>query len=122
MSDTEKLVFISTAGIDNQEKATLPFVIATAALTVDVEVVMILQGAAVMLAKKGMTDHVQASGFLPLKKLVQDFIDLGGRILLCSPCIKERNIAPKDIIEGAQTIAAGTVVDEVLTAKSVITY
>lgn len=122
MSDTEKLVFISTVGLENPEKATLPFVIATAGLTVDAEVVVILQSNAVMLAKNGMANHVNAPGFIPLEKLMQDFIELGGRLLLCSPCLKERNIASEDLIEGSIIVAAATVVDEVLTAKSVITY
>ncbi len=122
MAETEKLVIISTTGIDNAEKATLPFVVATAALTVDVEVVLILQSAAVMLAKKGMADHVNAPGFMSMKNLLQNFLDLGGKVMLCSPCVKDRNIAPEDFIEGAQLVAAGSVVEEVMSAKSVLTY
>lgn len=122
MAGTEKLVIISTVGIDNPEKATLPFVVATAAQTIDIEVVIILQSAAVMLAKKGMADHVEAPGFMPMKTLLQNYIELGGKLLLCSPCVKDRHIAPEDFVEGAQLIAAATVVDEVMSAKSVVTY
>ena len=52
MSDkTEKIVYISTNGGENPEKATLPFVLANAALAMDVEAVVALQGPAVTLAK-----------------------------------------------------------------------
>ncbi|OPZ29656.1 MAG: DsrE/DsrF-like family protein [Bacteroidetes bacterium ADurb.BinA174] len=122
MTNTEKIVFISTAGIDTPERATLPFVIATAALTVDVEVIMVLQAGAVMLAKKGMAEHIQAPGLMPMKKLISDFIEFGGKVLVCSPCLKERNVNPEDMIEGAQVVAAATVVDEILSAKSTVTY
>lgn len=118
----EKIVIISTTGPENQEKATLPFVVATAAQTVDVKVVMILQASAVLLAKKGASENVNAQGLMPLKKLMETFIELGGELLLCSPCIKERFIKEDEIIPGSKLIAAGTVVSEILSAKSVLTY
>jgi len=43
MAEIEKLVIISTTGPENQEKATLPFVIATAAQTVDAVVVVMFE-------------------------------------------------------------------------------
>jgi len=122
MSDTEKIVVISTIGPENQEKATLPFVVATAAQSVDTHVVIILQAGAVLLAKKGMAENVSAPGLLPLKYLMDTFVELGGELLICSPCIKERHIAENELVPGAKTIAAGTVVTEVLTAKATLTY
>jgi uncharacterized protein involved in oxidation of intracellular sulfur len=122
MAEMEKLVIISTTGPENQEKATLPFVIATAAQTVDVKVVVILQASAVLLAKKGNSGNVNAPGLMPLEKLMETFIELGGELLLCSPCIKERHIKDEELIAGTKIIAAGAVVEEVLTATSVLTY
>ncbi len=122
MADTEKLVIINTTGPEYQEKATLPFVVATAAQSVDAHVVVILQASAVLLAKKGIAENVNAPGLLPLKKLMDTFLELGGELLICSPCIKERHISENDLIEGAKPIAAGTVVTEVLSAKASLTY
>jgi len=122
MAITEKMVLISTTGIDNPEKAILPFVIAAAALTVDAEVVIILQAAAVMLAKTGIAETVNVPGFMPLKKLLDTFIEMGGRLLLCTPCIKERQISSEDLIPGSKLIAAATIVAETLSAKAVLTY
>ena len=122
MATTEKMVLISTTGIDNPEKAILPFVVAAAALTVDAEVVIILQAAAVMLAKTGIAETVNVPGFMPLKKLLDTFIEMGGRLLLCTPCIKERQISSEDLIPGSKLIAAATIVAETLSAKAVLTY
>lgn len=122
MADTEKIVVISTTGPENQEKATLPFVVATAAQSVDAKVVIILQGSSVLLAKKDMANHVNAPGLMPLSKLMETFIELGGELLLCSPCIKERHIDESNLVEGSKLIAAGTVVSEVLSANAVLTY
>lgn len=122
METNEKIVIISTVGKDNPEKATLPFVLATAAQATDVEVTVILQADSVVLAKKGEADHVKAGSLLPLKELLDTFLEFKGSLFLCSPCLKARNITENEIIEGSQIIAAGTVVTEVLSATSVVTY
>ena len=122
MAKTEKLVIISTTGPDNIEKATLPFVVATAAQTLDAHVIIILQTTAVLLAKKGMAENVNANGFMPLKNLMDTFIELGGQLFICAPCMKERLIQPTDLIEGSTVVAAGTVAEEVLSATSTLTY
>jgi predicted peroxiredoxin len=122
MAENEKLVIISTIGDENHEKATLPFVLATAAQASDVEVVVILQANAVILAKQGEAEKVNAKDFMPLKELVEAYLSSGGNLLLCSPCLKARNITKEEIINGSSIIAAGTVVTEVMSAKSVVTY
>ncbi len=122
MTNHEKLVIITTIGEENPEKATLPFVLAGAAQATDVEVAIIFQANAVVLGKKGEAEKINAEGFMPLKDLVNSFIGLGGKLLICSPCLKSRNIAKEELIDGSTIIAAGTVVTEVLSAKSVVTY
>jgi Predicted peroxiredoxins len=122
MAENEKIVVISTIGNENPEKATLPFVLATAAQAMDVEVVMFLQASAVVLAKNGEAEKVNAKGFLALKELIDTYIKLGGKLNLCSPCLKERNISKDDLIDGCEIIAAGTIVSEVLSAGKIITY
>ncbi len=120
--EKEKLVVISTIGTENPEKATLPFVLATACQSLEADVVMFLQSSAVVLAKKGEAENVNAEGLAPLKQLLDTFMEMDGRLYLCSPCIKERGISMDDVIEGADVAAAGTLASEVMGAKSVVTY
>ncbi len=122
MAENEKLVIISTIGDENHEKATLPFVLATAAQASDVEVVVILQANAVVLAKQGVAEKINAKDFMPLKELIDSYLSSGGNLLLCSPCLKARTISKEELITGSSIIAAGTVVSEVMSAKSVVTY
>jgi predicted peroxiredoxin len=122
METKEKLVIICTIGNEHPEKATIPFVMATTAQATDVEVVIIMQSNAVVLAKKGEAEKVIATGFMPVKQLIETYIDMGGKLLLCSPCLKERNITKEDLINGSEIIAAGTVISEVMSATSVLTY
>lgn len=121
MAEAEKLVILATHGPDSPELATIPFVMACAALASDVEVVMGLQGDAVRLAHIGEAETVAAAGFPPLAKLVADFRELGGVTLVCSPCAKSRGIE-NELIEGTEIVAAARFVAEVTSAKACLTY
>ena len=119
---TEKVLIIATHGPDDQERATFPFVMANAALVMDTEAVIVLQGAAVLLAKKGSFDHVYAGGLPPLKQLMDSFLEQGGKLLVCTPCIKERQIDESMLVDAAEPIAAARVIQESLEADAVLNY
>ena len=122
MAEKEKIVYIVTHGPEDPERATFPFMLATAAQAMEVEAVVALQGTSVFLAKKGFLDHVSASGLPPLKDLVNRFISEGGKILVCVPCIRDRKIEESDLIEGASTTAAAALNQEILTANATLVY
>jgi predicted peroxiredoxin len=117
-----KLVLMVTSGPENAELATIPFVMATTALASDVDVLMGFQGNGVMLTIKGMADHVAASGFPPLKDLLKTYIDAGGKMYVCGPCVGSRKIAPEDMVQGATIVGAATFVAECVAATNVLVY
>ncbi|OGL45828.1 MAG: multidrug transporter [Candidatus Schekmanbacteria bacterium RBG_13_48_7] len=118
----EKIVIFVTHAGEDPERASIPFVMGNAALAMDVDVTIILQGTGVLVAKKGCYDHVFAAGLDPLKKLVDTFIEFGGKILVCIPCLEERKITKDLLVETAQPVKAGRVIQEVLEAKAVLNY
>lgn len=119
----EKVMFICTHAGDNPEKAAIPFVMASAALAMDVKALVVLQGEGVYLAKKGYCQNMlKPGGFESLTKLITDFLELGGELKVCVPCIKARNIAESDLIDKTETTAAGQLITESLKADAVFTY
>ncbi len=122
MADTEKLVFMVLHGPHEPELATIPFVMAGAALASDVEVVMGFQADGVELVRMGGADGIEAPAFPPLAKLMSDVRELGGKLLVCGPCIKSRGIAPEDLVEGAEVVAAGRFVAEITSATNSLVY
>ena len=122
MAEKEKIVYIVTHAAEDPERASLPFVLATAAQAMEVEAVVALQGTAVFLAKKGYIEHVFAAGLPALKSLVDTFISEGGKLRVCVPCIRERKIDEADLIEGASTIAAAALTQEILSANATLVY
>lgn len=122
MADAQKLVFLATHGPDDVELATIPFVMAAAALASDVAVVMGFQGDAVRLVARGVAEEVAAEGFPPLARLLADVRELGGALLVCNPCMKSRGIAPEDLVSGAEIVAAARLVAEITSATNALTY
>jgi predicted peroxiredoxin len=118
----EKLVFVVTSAEEQPERATVPFVLANAALAMDVEAIVVLQTMGVYLGMKGYARHVHAAGFPPLQDLIESFQEGGGKIYVCDPCIQSRQISPEDLIEGARIVAGATLVDAFLDAKNVAVY
>ena len=121
MADQERLVILATHGPESPEMATIPFVMACAALASDVEVVMGFQGDGVCLMHKGEAETVRAPEFPPLAKLLADFQELGGKALVCAPCVKSRGIG-ETLIDGAEVVAAARFIAEITAAKSALTY
>jgi len=122
MGDTEKLVFMVTHGPDHPEHATIPFVMAAAALASDVAVVLGFQANGVELMQAGVAETVSADGFPPLAKLLADVRELGASLLVCNPCIKSRGIDAGDLVEGAEVVAAARFVVEVTSATNALVY
>ena len=120
---TEKILYINTSGEENMEKASMPFVLANAAMAMDIQAKVVMQGPSVTLAQKGFADKLgSGGGFPPLGKLISDFLELGGEIMVCVPCMEKRNITVDDLVEGAVTTAAGKVNLAALEADAVLVF
>jgi len=118
-----KLILMCTHGPEDPERATIPFVMATAAQASDVDVVIGFQVNGVLLARKGCAEHVFAAGFPPLKELMDIYIENGGKIFVCGPCVKSRQIKPEEeFIPGATVVNAATFVKECTEATNVLVY
>ena len=113
----EKIIYVTTNGPESPEKATLPFKLANAGLALDLDVVMALQGPAVYLAP-----HVPDTNTSSLKQMLEVFVESGGRLLVCIPCMEERNLKATDLIEKAVPTSGSALTEEILSAKAILTY
>jgi predicted peroxiredoxin len=119
----EKILYMCTCGEDRSEIAHTPFVLGNAALAMDIQATIVLQGDGVHIAVPGYVDDMPpGGGFPPMKKLLADFLELGGHLWVCGPCIKSRNIAEADLIEGSEVTAAGSVNLAAMEADAVFVY
>ena len=120
--EPKKLVIVATHGIDDPERATVPLVMANAALAMEAKVVLVLQSTGVSIATRGMVEHIFAANFDPAQKLLDSFLEFGGKLLVCIPCLESRKIPNDMLVRGAEPVKAGRVVQEMLDADSVVSY
>ncbi len=94
------------------DKATVGFVVANAAVGSDKETIVFLSTDGVWAAVKGEMEQVNVGEpFAPLKDLVEKFVAAGGRILVCSPCLKLRGITEDQLVDGAQPAGGAALVE-----------
>lgn len=119
---SRKMVVIATHGDEDPERATIPFVMANAALASETDVSVILQTTGVNLAVKEYTKRVRAESFPPLTELMKSLLEMGGKLMVCAPCIKSRGIMDDELIEGSKIIAAGAVLAKTTNADATLVY
>ena len=107
---------------DNQDKATVAFVVANAAVASEKETLVFLSTEAVRLAIAGYADEIHEEGFQPLKKLMDDFTVNGGKIYVCSPCFKKRGLKETELVPGATIVGGAKLVEFLSDGAPTVSY
>lgn len=122
MADNAKLFIMVTHGPDQPEMATLPFVMAGAAIAEDMRVVLGFQGDGILLLKKGVAETVTAPGLKPIAELLPTIQEMGGKLLVGGPCVKVRGLTADDLVPGAEIVLAGHFATEIAAATNTLFY
>jgi uncharacterized protein involved in oxidation of intracellular sulfur len=89
----------------------------------DTEANIFLMMDAVMLMKKGAAEKVRAPGFPPLPELINEFLDAGGKIQVCSNSAEFRGIEQEDLRDPRIEIAgAAAMIDDTLKHDKVMFF
>lgn len=111
----------STHGLDDPERATLPFIVANVAASADQEAIVLLTIEGVWLATNGYADEIHHPGMPPLSEVLASLLANGGEIWACGACTKPRGITDADMIEGARIISAVDFVAELASGTPLYT-
>jgi predicted peroxiredoxin len=101
----KSFIVISTHGDEDIEKATMAFACAGASAALGIKTKIFLTGNGVKLAQKGFADKLPTvKGMASIKELMTAFVDGGGALQVCIPCLESRGIKKNSFIEGTQFI------------------
>ena len=107
---------------NDPDKATVAFVVASAAAASEKETLVFLSTEAVRLSQKGYADDIAESGFAPLRELMANFVKAGGKIWVCSPCFKRRKLEEGKLIQGSTIVGGAKLVEFLSDGSPCVSY
>jgi len=106
MAENGKVVINLATGLEDGERVTVAFLVATAALEQGKQVAMFLTKEAVRLGLPGYAEVVACDGCPPLSRLFQQLADGGGELLVCPICFKARKLDESGLLPNARLAGA----------------
>jgi predicted peroxiredoxin len=100
--DTAKVVINLTTGLDDGERVTVALLVAGAALEQGKQVTMFLTKEAVRLPLPGYGEAIACDGCPPIPRLLEQFADGGGQLLVCPVCFNARKLNESELVGNAR--------------------
>jgi len=114
---TDLLITLTTGKQDRGTRATLALSWGCTALAMGQTVTIFFTMDGTVWAAKGAAKGVSVAGFEPLENYIEQFLGLGGEILVCAPCTEYYcsigDLAKYPLIEEAQLAGLATVVSKI---------
>lgn len=107
----DKVLINLATGLEDAERVTVAFLVAGAALGRGAQVAMWMTKEAVRLALPGHATAVACDGCPPLERLVTQFADGGGELLICPICFNARKLDEADLAANARLAGATPMLD-----------
>jgi predicted peroxiredoxin len=122
MADTQReLVVVMMHGADD-ERSSVGFTIANGGMTAGLKVSVFLTSAAVDLVRRGAVEMTQAAPLEPLAALIQDFVERGGELWACTPCVKARGYTQENLREGVVITGASAVHERIKAGAATLSF
>jgi predicted peroxiredoxin len=102
MADNGKVVINLATGLEDAERVTVAFLVGGAAVEQGKAVTMFLTKEAVRLALPGYGNAVACEGCPPLARLLQQYADGGGELLVCPICFSARQLDDSELVANAK--------------------
>jgi len=123
----DALITLTTGKQDRGTRATLAFAWGCAALAMGQKVTLYLTMDGTVWGTKGSMKGVQVGGFEPLEDYLEQFLTLGGELLVCAPCSEyycsfDRGALPTTMIEESNLTGLATIVSRMGDKTKTITF
>jgi predicted peroxiredoxin len=118
MGDKKLVIVLGHGG--NDDKSSVAFTIANAALSNGCQVAVFLTSDGVELCRDGACDLTHVQPFKPLGELIDGFVHKGGVLWSCAPCFQHRGLKSEETVERTIVTGAGPMLEWVGQGASVI--
>ena len=122
MDNPNKLVIVSTNGLDD-ERSSVAWSIANTAVASDLEVTVFLVAAGVDWVRKGGAEVARLNPLdPPMKDMIENVMSSGGQILVCPPCAKVRGYDADALVDGVIIAGAPAMLEVVKQGASTLSF
>ena len=119
MASNTDFVITLSFNKNSEGRVTLAFTLGVAAVDKGLKTTIVLLVDGVHIARKGYADDIDiGEPFLPVKDLLEVYLEHGGEIAVCGSCWRFNHIADDERMQQVKMITAGDVVDLLMNARS----
>lgn len=118
---SRELICMITRGTDH-EMSSVGFTIANGGITAGLKVSVFLTSNGVDLVRKRAADITQVNPLEPLAALIKSFMDRGGTVWACTPCVKSRGYTQEDLLDGVVITGASVVHEKLKTGAATLSF
>jgi predicted peroxiredoxin len=122
MADRQKVLVNLATGMEDAERVTVAFLVATAALDKGKQVAIWLTKDAVRLALPDEAKGEACDGCPPLERLFSQFADGGGELLVCPICFNSRKLDESQLVGNSKIAGASPLHDWIGEGATVFSY
>lgn len=121
MADFPDFVITLAHAKSDEKQVTLAFTLGLKSIEKGYKTAIILLLDGVHVGRQGCVDDIDiGEPFLPVKDMLEVYLDNGGQLLVCGSCWKHDHIPDGERLAGTSIISADTVIDLLMNAKSTI--
>ena len=121
MSKSKKLVVTISAN-SKDDVSTVAFTVANASLSRGLDVGIFLVSDGVELSRGGGYEYTHVAPFKKLNELVDAFVANGGTLWSCSPCFNHRGLNAEELVNGAEVVGAGPMLDWITEGAQTLSF
>lgn len=111
-SEPRDLVVVVSHGIEH-ELSSAGLTIALGGMTSGLRVSIFLTSGGVDIVRRGAADSTHVKPLEPLAQMLRDFLERGGTLWACTPCVKSRGYTQESLIDGV-IITGASVMHELI--------
>lgn len=118
---SDRLVVLVTKGIES-ELSSVAFTVALGGITAGLKVSIFLTSTAVDLVRRGGQSMTRVAPLQSLEEMITEFMQRGGAVWACPPCVQTRGYDLSDLLEGVEIQGASAVHAEIKNGAATLSF
>ncbi len=118
----DKILYVQSSGIDTPERLYAPFILASTAVSMDIEATVYFLIKGITVVKKGEAEKIKIGNFPSLKEVMDQALQAGVKLMVCEQSCQLLGLDRGDFEDGANVVGAATLNDLLLEADAVLSF